>query len=53
VTGGGLTVIANAPNPAGYSILRGTFPEQEISAAGLLIAALPPTVVAIILFRAF
>jgi hypothetical protein len=47
------TVIANAPNPAGYSILRGTFPEQEISAAGLLIAALPPTVVAIILFRAF
>jgi Putative Na+/H+ antiporter len=26
VAGGGLTVIANAPNPAGYSLLRGNFP---------------------------
>jgi Na+/H+ antiporter NhaD/arsenite permease-like protein len=51
VTGGGLTVIANAPNPAGYSILRSSFPDQEISAGGLFLAAFPPTVVAIILFR--
>jgi Na+/H+ antiporter NhaD/arsenite permease-like protein len=53
VTGGGLTVIANAPNPAGYSILRGSFPNQEISAGGLFAAAFPPTIVAIIMFRAF
>ncbi len=46
VTGGGLTVIANAPNPAGYAILRGDFPEQAIGAGRLLLAALPPTMVA-------
>jgi Putative Na+/H+ antiporter len=50
VTGGGLTVIANAPNPAGYSILKGSFPDQAIGAGGLLIAALPPTGVAIFCF---
>ena len=27
VTGGGLTVIANAPNPAGFAILKGSFEE--------------------------
>lgn len=48
VTGGGLTVIANAPNPAGYAILKSEFPEQSIGAAGLLLAALPPTLVAAI-----
>jgi hypothetical protein len=53
VTGGGLTVIANAPNPAGYSILRSSFSNQEISAGGLFVAAFPPTLVAIIMFRAF
>lgn len=46
VTGGGLTVIANAPNPAGYAILKGNFPDQAIGAGGLLLAALPPTLVA-------
>ncbi|PXW87795.1 putative Na+/H+ antiporter [Nitrosomonas sp. Nm84] len=51
VTGGGLTVIANAPNPAGISILKGKFDEQSIHPLGLLIAALPPTLVAIIAFR--
>ena len=51
VTGGGLTVIANAPNPAGYSILRGNFEDGAISALYLFIAALPPTLVAIIAFR--
>lgn len=51
VTGGGLTVIANAPNPAGFSILKGKFDEQSIHPLGLLIAALPPTFVAIIAFR--
>ncbi|MDO8333477.1 MAG: putative Na+/H+ antiporter [Nitrosomonas sp.] len=51
VAGGGLTVIANAPNPAGFAILRSKFDEQSIHPLGLLIAALPPTLVAIIAFR--
>lgn len=51
VTGGGLTVIANAPNPAGFAILRGHFDDGAISPLGLLAAALPPTIVAIIAFR--
>ncbi|UJP00345.1 MAG: putative Na+/H+ antiporter [Nitrosomonas sp.] len=51
VTGGGLTVIANAPNPAGFAILKGKFHEQSIHPLGLLIAALPPTIVTIIAFR--
>ena len=51
VTGGGLTVIANAPNPAGYAILRGSFEGETIGPLGLLIAALPPTCVAIAAFR--
>ncbi|MGL4233793.1 MAG: putative Na+/H+ antiporter [Casimicrobium sp.] len=50
VTGGGLTVIANAPNPAGYSILKGSFSDSTISPLGLLAAALPPTCVAIFCF---
>lgn len=51
VTGGGLTVIANAPNPAGYSILKSRFEHEEISALGLLAAAAIPTLVAIASFR--
>lgn len=51
VTGGGLTVIANAPNPAGFAILRGKFEKETISPLGLLIAALPPTLVAVLAFR--
>ncbi len=46
VTGGGLTVIANAPNPAGFSILKGTFPDGAISPLKLLAAAAIPTLVA-------
>lgn len=46
VTGGGLTVIANAPNPAGVTLLRQGFQDQSIGAMGLLLGALPPTVVA-------
>jgi hypothetical protein len=42
-----LTVIANAPNPAGFAILKDSFEDQSISALGLLAAALPPTLVAI------
>lgn len=51
VTGGGLTVIANAPNPAGFSILKGTFDEQAISPIGLLLCALPPTLVSVLAFQ--
>jgi len=51
VTGGGLTVIANAPNPAGFAILKGKFDEQSIHPLGLLIAAIPPTLVTIVAFR--
>lgn len=51
VTGGGLTVIANAPNPAGVAILKGRFDEGVVNAGKLLFAALPPTVVAALAFR--
>lgn len=44
VTGGGLTVIANAPNPAGQTILQRFFP-QGVSPLGLLTGALLPTLV--------
>lgn len=51
VTGGGLTVIANAPNPAGFGILKSNFGEDGISPLGLLKAALIPTAVALICFK--
>ena len=51
VAGGGLTVIANAPNPAGFAILKDSFDEHSISPLWLLVAALPPTLVAIFCFR--
>jgi hypothetical protein len=51
VTGGGLTVIANAPNPAGLAILRDFFPNRTVSALNLLLAATLPTITAIIAFR--
>ncbi len=51
VTGGGLTVIANAPNPAGFSILRGQFRNGAINPLKLLAAAALPTLVAIAAFE--
>ena len=51
VTGGGLTVIANAPNPAGYSILKNNFPNKTINPLKLFLFALPPTFVAITFFK--
>lgn len=52
VTGGGLTVIANAPNPAGVGILQSSkvFEGEGISPVRLLLGALMPTVVAIVFF---
>ncbi len=44
VTGGGLTVIANAPNPAGQSILQKYF-RNGVSPLWLAVAALVPTII--------
>ena len=46
VAGGGLTVIANAPNPAGVTLLRRGFDHESIGAGNLFLGALPPTLVA-------
>jgi hypothetical protein len=52
VVGGGLTVIANAPNPAGQALLRQFF-DDAVSPLWLLAGALVPTAIAAIVFRAF
>jgi hypothetical protein len=49
VVGGGLTVIANAPNPAGQALL-GRFFDGAISPLGLLAGAILPTLVAVVVF---
>jgi hypothetical protein len=46
---GGLTIIANAPNPAGISLLRKHF-DGGLSPVGLLGAALAPTAIMFVLF---
>ena len=51
VTGGGLTVIANAPNPAGFGILKDSFGKDGISPGGLFVGALFPTFIAILCFE--
>ena len=51
VTGGGLTIIANAPNPAGISILRESFSGKAVRPLPLFLAALLPTVVAALAFQ--
>ena len=52
VTGGGLTVIANAPNPAGQAIL-GRYFADGISPLGLLAGAAVPTLVMAACFSVF
>lgn len=47
----GLTAIANAPNPAGIAILRDHFDGEALHPRGLLLAALPPTIIAALTFR--
>ena len=49
VTGGGLTVIANAPNPAGQSILSRFF-KDGVSPLGLFLGALVPTAIVYLCF---
>lgn len=49
VAGGGLTVIANAPNPAGQSILSRYF-KDGVSPMGLLLGAAIPTIIVYLCF---
>lgn len=51
VTGGGLTIIANAPNPAGIAILRSHFNGWVVHPLGLLLGAFLPTLVAALAFK--
>ena len=46
VAGGGLTVIANAPNPAGLALLKRGFSDETVGAGGLFLGAAGPTIVA-------
>jgi hypothetical protein len=50
VIGGGLTVIANAPNPAGYALL-GRYFDDAIHPLRLFLGALVPTAIANLVFR--
>jgi hypothetical protein len=52
VAGGGLTVIANAPNPAGYAILSRHFP-GGVSSWRLLVYALFPTIILYLIYFFF
>jgi len=52
VTGGGLTIIANAPNPAGQAILKKHF-ENGVSPMNLLLGALLPTAILFVCFLIF
>ncbi len=49
VAGGGLTIIANAPNPAGVSILKSHF-NNEVQPMGMLLGAIIPTIIMLLLF---
>lgn len=50
ITGGGLTVIANAPNPIGYGILHSEFGQEGIHPFKLFLSALLPTGIALVCF---
>lgn len=50
VSGGGLTVIANAPNPAGYGILKVAFKDESISPMGIFKGAVIPTIISLLCF---
>jgi len=50
VVGGGLTVVANAPNPVGFGLLKEAFGDEGISPLRLFLAALYPTLIAAFCF---
>lgn len=52
VAGGGLTIIANAPNPAGQAILKKHF-DNGVAPVKLLMSALGPTIIMIACFLIF
>jgi hypothetical protein len=51
IVGGGLTVIANAPNPAGQALLSKYFPNGIVKPLPLLLGALFPTILFMFIFR--
>jgi hypothetical protein len=50
ISGGGLSILANAPNPAGFSILSSKFNGKSLNALKLFLAALPLTVIVMMCF---
>lgn len=50
VAGGGMTVIANAPNPAAVNILKPSFENQSIKPVSLALWAVPATAIALVCF---
>lgn len=50
VVGGGMTIIANAPNPAGFTLLRNFCPGKNLKPLYLFVAASIPTVIAALIF---
>ncbi len=50
VCGGGLTVIANAPNPAAVNILKGNLENNAVEPVSLAVSALIPTGIALLCF---
>lgn len=50
IVGGGMTIIANAPNPAGLTLLKDHLPGKSLSAGKLLMGALTPTIITALLF---
>lgn len=50
ISGGGLSILANAPNPAGFTILSSKFQNKSLNAFKLLLAAAPLTIVVMICF---
>ncbi len=53
LAGGGLTILANAPNPIGFTLLSSKFPGQALNSGKLFLAALLPTTVAVLCFLLF
>lgn len=53
VAGGGLTVIANAPNPAGFALLKSCFGKDGINPGKLFLGALFPTIIVMLCFWFF
>ncbi len=53
LAGGGLTILANAPNPIGFALLNPLFPLRTLSSAKLFAAAAIPTAVAVVSFIVF